>query len=216
MAVFKSIIDNKELAMGNIGWLFGTFAIAYLLGSIPFGLLITRFFEVGDIRKVGSGNIGATNVMRTGRKGLAVATLLADLGKGAVAVIVANYLYEGTAPIAGLFAVLGHVFPLWLKFHGGKGVATTIGVFFALNWVLGLIVCLIWLGMFLITRFSSLSAIVSVAYSPIFAYILDGYLSATLCFSLILIIIFTHRYNIERLMSGIEPAFSGNFLSYKK
>lgn len=200
----------------QLSWLFGALAIAYLLGSIPFGLLITRFFGAGDIRSIGSGNIGATNVMRTGRKGLAVATLFADLGKGVVSVIIANLIYKGSAPIAGLFVVLGHVFPVWLRFSGGKGVATALGVFFALNWILGLVVCAIWLVVFFITGFSSLSAIISIACSSIFAYVLDGYQSAILCLSLTIIIIFTHRYNIERLMRGIEPAFSGRFLGHKK
>ncbi len=195
----------------QLGWLLGTFAIAYLLGSIPFGLLLARAFGVGDIRKIGSGNIGATNVMRSGRKGLGVATLLLDLGKGVVAVMIARWLYDGdAAAIAGLFAVLGHVFPVWLRFRGGKGVATTLGVFFAINWLFALAVCAVWLCVFFITRFSSLSAILSLCYSPIIAYLFDGYLLGLLCFSLACIIIFTHRNNIERLLVGKELAFRSN------
>lgn len=189
-------------------WLFGTFAIAYLLGSVPFGLLLTRAFGAGNIRSIGSGNIGATNVLRTGRKGLALATLLLDLCKGLVAVSLTRYIYgPDSATLAGLFVVIGHVFPVWLNFKGGKGVATTLGVFFALNWLFALSICIIWLAVFLITRFSSLSAILSICYSPIVAYLFDGYITALLCLSLAGIIIFSHRHNLERLLSGTELAF---------
>ncbi len=192
----------------SFSWLFGTFAVSYLLGSIPFGLLLTRLFGVGDIRSIGSGNIGATNVLRTGKKGLAIATLLLDLSKGIVAVKLTQYLYgNDVAMLAGLFVVLGHVFPVWLRFNGGKGVATTFGAFFALNWVFALIVCAIWLVVFLITRFSSLSAIMSIGYSPVVAYLFNGYLAALLCLCLAGLIIFSHRRNLMRLLSGTELAF---------
>jgi glycerol-3-phosphate acyltransferase PlsY len=192
----------------NIEWFIGTFVIAYFLGSIPFGLILTRISGAGDLRKVGSGNIGATNVLRTGRKGLAATTLICDLLKGVAAVLITQYLYgEDIAMLAALFVVLGHVFPVWLRFHGGKGVATTLGAFFALNWQFGAIICVIWLTVFLITRFSSLSAIMSICYSPVIAYLIDGYLTALLCLSIAGIIIFSHRHNIMRLISGTELSF---------
>ncbi len=192
----------------GLSLVFGTFAIAYLLGSIPFGLLLSKFFGAGDIRSIGSGNIGATNVLRTGRKGLAVATLLLDLLKGVAAVELTEYMYgSDVATLSGLFAVLGHIFPVWLRFKGGKGVATTFGVFFAINWAFALVVCGIWLAVFFITRFSSLSAIMSICFSPMVAYLFDGYLIALLCLCLSGIIIFSHRHNLMRLLSGTELAF---------
>ncbi len=192
----------------SLDWFLGTFAIAYFLGSIPFGLLLTRLCGAGDIRNIGSGNIGATNVLRTGRKGLAAATLLLDLLKGLIAVEITQYTYgEDVAMLAGLFVVLGHIFPIWLRFHGGKGVATTFGAFFALNWAFALVICGIWLAVFFITRFSSLSAIMSICYSPVVAYLMDGYLSALLCLSLAGLIVFSHRHNLVRLIGGTESSF---------
>ncbi len=185
-----------------------TFVISYLLGSIPFGLLLTRMFGLGDIRQVGSGNIGATNVLRTGKKGLAIATLLLDLFKGIVAIKLIQCIYDyDMAMLAGLFVVLGHIFPIWLRFRGGKGVATTLGAFFALNWLLGLVVCLVWITIFLISRISSLSAIISICCAPVISYFLSDKSLALLCLILAAIIIFTHRQNIKRLLSGTEPAF---------
>ena len=192
----------------QFSWLFGICAVSYFLGSIPFGLLLTRAFGGQDIRKIGSGNIGATNVMRSGRKGLAVATLLLDLGKGIAAVSLARYIYGADAAIlAGFFVVLGHIFPVWLKYKGGKGVATAFGVFFAINWVFAVAVCAIWLIVFAITRFSSLSAIISISYSPVAASLLDGYMTSVLCLILAIIIIYTHRNNLMRLVSGSELKF---------
>ena len=197
----------------QFGVVIGTFAIAYLLGSIPFGLLLTRFFGGVDIRSIGSGNIGATNVMRTGKKWLGILTLLLDLGKGLLAVLFAKYVYdENAAVIAGLFAVLGHIFPIWLQYKGGKGVATSFGVFLAINWGFALVILAVWLGVFLITRFSSLAAIVSICYSPVIAYVLDGYMAAMLCLILSALIIFTHRNNLARLLSGTEHSFKGGAL----
>lgn len=185
-----------------------TVAIAYFLGSIPFGLILTRAFGLGDIRNVGSGNIGATNVMRTGRKGLGIATLLLDGAKGFAAVWLAQHLYSASmAPLAGLFAILGHIFPLWLRFKGGKGVATTLGVMFALNWQLGLAICGVWLAAFAFTRTSSLSSILAIGYSAIIAYVIDDYVTALLCLNLAALILFTHRANIHRLLSGSEHRF---------
>jgi glycerol-3-phosphate acyltransferase PlsY len=193
----------------TIAWLFGTLILSYALGSIPFGLLLSRMFGVGDLRKVGSGNIGATNVLRSGHKWLALATLILDAAKGISAVWLATYIYNAEfAPIAGLFAVIGHVFPVWLQFKGGKGVATAIGVFFAINWLLGLSICVIWVCVFAITRFSSLSSIFSIGYSSVAAYVFDNYLTAILCLNIAALIIFTHRHNIKRLVEGTEHSFS--------
>jgi glycerol-3-phosphate acyltransferase PlsY len=187
---------------------FGAFALAYLLGSIPFGLLVTRAAGLGDVRSIGSGNIGATNVMRTGHKTLGVLTLLLDLGKGFAAIELARLIYfcEFTA-LTGLFAVLGHVFPVWLRFKGGKGVATAIGVLLALNVALGAAVCAIWLATFAITRISSLSSIMAIGYSSIAAYVLTDELVALLCLTLAALIVFTHRANIKRLLQGTEASF---------
>lgn len=185
--------------------LIGTFLISYLLGSIPFGLLLTRLSGAGDIRSIGSGNIGATNVLRTGRKGLAVATLLLDLLKGIIAVNISPN--DDTALLAALFVVIGHIFPVWLKFKGGKGVATALGVLFALNWMVALIVCALWLAVFFTTRFSSLAAIIAISSSPIAAYLLGDDKLALLCMILAIIIIFTHRQNLARLLKGTELAF---------
>lgn len=197
-------------------WLFGTFIIAYTIGSIPFGIILTKLFGYGDLREIGSGNIGATNAFRTGNKLLGILTLLLDATKGYVAVGLCFYYYgHEYAAIGALFVVLGHVFPVWLSFKGGKGVATAIGVFFALNWMLAAIVCFLWLAVFFITRISSISSLVSVGYSSIMAYILpnnmtisiDNYMLALLCLCISTLIIFTHRNNIIRLMIGTESNF---------
>lgn len=189
--------------------IFGTIALAYLLGSIPFGLMLARMAGLGDIRRLGSGNIGATNVARTGRKGLALLTLLLDLGKGAAAIYATRYIYSADfIPIAGLFAVIGHVFPVWLRFRGGKGVATALGVFFAINWVLAAAVCAMWLLVFLFTRFSSLASLMSMGYSSVAAYMLDDFLTALLCLCIATLVVFTHRGNITRLLQGKEHGFN--------
>ena len=147
--------------------------IGYLIGSIPFGLVLTKMAGFGDVRKIGSGNIGATNVLRTGNKGLALATLLLDGGKGAVVVILANIFFtQDYAVLAGSGAFIGHLFPIWLKFKGGKGVATFIGVMLALSWPAGLAVALTWLLTALVFRMSSLSALVAAALAPGYIYLL--------------------------------------------
>src|SRR5215510_6720902 len=140
--------------------------LGYLLGSIPFGLLLTKLAGLGDIRSIGSGNIGATNVLRTGRKDLALATLLLDGGKGAVAVLLARMVSEDLTVIAGGAAILGHQFPVWLKFKGGKGVATKFGTLIAVNWMVGLATCVVWFVTAVLFRYSSLSALVATAASP--------------------------------------------------
>src|SRR5512139_530589 len=150
------------------------FAFGYLVGSIPFGLILTRATGGPDIRSIGSGNIGATNVLRTGNKGLAAATLIGDMLKGTAAVYIASRLWgSNAAMIAGLGAFLGHVFPVWLKFRGGKGVATYIGVLLALAWPAAITFCLIWLAVASLTRYSSLSALVASAFTPALLWLLE-------------------------------------------
>lgn len=179
----------------------------YLLGSIPFGLVLCKIFGYGDIRKIGSGNIGATNVLRTGNKPLALATLILDSGKGAIAVIIAlaaiNY---HAALIAGFFALIGHCFPIWLKFKGGKGVATTLGTFLAIQPILGAIACLIWFIAALIFRISSLSALIAVGLTPIISHFLYGNANLSgFCAFVAALVYIKHRENIKRLFAGTEP-----------
>lgn len=179
--------------------------IAYLLGSIPFGLLLTKMTGAGDVRKIGSGNIGATNVLRTGKKGLAIATLLLDIGKGAAAVLIAGYLNPDFAAMAGLAAFLGHVFPVWLKFKGGKGVATFVGVLFALSWMVGLAILLIWVLVATIFKTSSLSSLTATVAGPFLTYFLVSPWAAMWVFLMTFVIIVAHRENIKRLFNGTEP-----------
>ncbi|MEX0628385.1 MAG: glycerol-3-phosphate 1-O-acyltransferase PlsY [Cucumibacter sp.] len=177
----------------------------YLLGSIPFGLLITRAAGLGDIRKIGSGNIGATNVLRTGRRELAALTLLLDAGKGAAAVLLARYfLTENAAMVAGLAAFLGHNFPIWLGFKGGKGVATYIGVMLGLNWIVGALFCIIWLIVAFARRYSSLAALTAAAATPVFAWIWSGPELAGFSAAFALLIYYRHWPNIRRLVDGTE------------
>ncbi|WP_136682570.1 glycerol-3-phosphate 1-O-acyltransferase PlsY [Falsirhodobacter xinxiangensis] len=180
--------------------------LAYLLGSIPFGVLITRAMGLGDLRAIGSGNIGATNVLRTGNKAAAAATLILDGAKGAVAVLIARAIFaEDAAQLAGLAAFLGHLFPVWLGFRGGKGVATFLGTILALAWPVGLLACATWLLVAKLFRYSSLSALVAAVVSPIFA-ILTGYQTvALLCALLALLVLIRHDANIRRLIAGTEP-----------
>ncbi|WP_069189738.1 glycerol-3-phosphate 1-O-acyltransferase PlsY [Candidatus Terasakiella magnetica] len=178
----------------------------YLLGSIPFGLLLTKFFQAGDLRSIGSGNIGATNVLRTGRKGLAAATLLLDGGKGAVAVLLAGYWYASDAAIvAGMMAVIGHNFPMWLRFQGGKGVATTLGVLLAMSWPAGLVTCATWLLVAVTLRYSSLAALIAFAASPFYMYFLGDEHRAVLAALLCGLGFIRHQENIVRLRNGEEP-----------
>ena len=179
--------------------------LGYLLGSIPFGLVLTKLAGLGDIRSIGSGNIGATNVLRTGRKDLALATLLLDGGKGAVAVLIARLVSEDLTVIAGGAAILGHLFPVWLKFKGGKGVATTLGTLIAINWMVGIGACLVWLAMALVFRYSSLSALIAVASAPFLALWLDGTPLAILAALAAIAVWFRHHENIRRLLKGEEP-----------
>ena len=180
--------------------------IGYLLGSIPFGIVVTRSLGLGDLRQIGSGNIGATNVLRTGNKGAALATLLLDTGKGAIAVLLARWAAgDDAAMLAGAAAFLGHLFPVWLGFKGGKGVATFLGTVLALDWRLGLAACGIWLVVALIGRISSLSALVAAALTPFLGWWLDGGRMALVTAFMAALIFIRHRANIERIMSGTEP-----------
>ena len=181
------------------------FVIGYLLGSIPFGLILTRLAGTQDLRTVGSGNIGATNVLRTGRKGLAAATLLLDALKGTAAVVLSGYLAgPNAAMVAGLGAFLGHLFPVWLGFKGGKGVAVYIGILIGLFWPGALFFCLLWLATAFTTRYSSLSAQVAAFLTPIALWWFGHLALASLAAVLTLLMFYMHRENIRRLQSGTE------------
>ena len=180
-------------------------AFGYLCGSIPFGVLITRLAGAPDVRSIGSGNIGATNVLRTGRKSLAAATLLGDMLKGTVAVLVANHVFGRDAAIcAALAAFLGHLFPVWLKFKGGKGVATYIGLLLGLAWPAAIFFCAVWLATAVLSRYSSLAALVASALSPGFLVWLGSVPEAALFLLLSLLLWIMHRGNIARLIGGTE------------
>ena len=181
------------------------FILGYLLGSIPFGLILTRLAGTEDLRSIGSGSIGATNVLRTGRKGLAAATLLCDALKGTLSVIIAGY-YGGpdTAMLAALGAFLGHLFPVWLKFKGGKGVAVYIGVLIGLFWPAAVVFCVIWLSTAFTSRYSSLSALVASVVTPIFLWWFGHPALASLFAVLTLLLFYAHRENIRRLQAGTE------------
>ena len=183
-----------------------TFAAAYLLGSIPFGLLLTKAAGMGDVRSIGSGNIGATNVLRTGRKDIAALTLALDAGKGAAAVLVARELYGVNAGVlAAIGAIVGHLFPVWLKFRGGKGVATFLGIALAAHFFVGLAACGVWLLTAVIFRFSSLAALFATAATPVLAYFMVDHLHMELGVLLAAAVWLKHRANIHRLISGDEP-----------
>lgn len=180
-------------------------ALGYVLGSIPFGLILTRLAGLGDVRAIGSGNIGATNVLRTGRKDIAAATLVLDAGKSAVAVLLAIWLWGYEAGmVAGIAAFAGHVFPVWLGFRGGKGVATYIGILLALDWRIGLIFCAVWLVIALAQRYSSLAALTAAATAPMFAFAFSGTQLTVTAFVLSVTLYITHRENIVRLFRGTE------------
>lgn len=187
--------------------------VGYLLGSIPFGLLLTRMAGMGDIRDIGSGNIGATNVLRTGNKGIAVATLLLDAGKAATAVLLIRYFFPDPPmaySLAGMAAFLGHIFPVWLGFKGGKGVATYIGAMLAINWRVGLAFLAVWLFVAVVKRQSSTAAIIAAITAPGFAYLFSGPHLAGAAAVMSVVLLYTHWENITRLRMGTEPKIGGN------
>jgi glycerol-3-phosphate acyltransferase PlsY len=185
---------------------FATGALAYLLGSVPFGLLLTRAAGLGDIRAIGSGNIGATNVLRTGKKGLAAGTLLLDGAKGALAVqLTGLFLGVWLMPLAAVAAVVGHCFPVWLRFRGGKGDATGLGVLLALDWRVGLGACLAWLIGFALTRMSSAGAIAAFLAAPVLSALLSPPYWWVAPLGIALLIIRRHEANIRRILAGTEP-----------
>ncbi|MFL9839739.1 glycerol-3-phosphate 1-O-acyltransferase PlsY [Sphingomonas sp. ST-64] len=188
-------------------WIAPTLAIVfgYLLGSIPFGVLLTRIAGAGDLRQIGSGNIGATNVLRTGRKGLAAATLLLDLLKGAAAVWIAETLWPGTGVLAAAGAFIGHCYPVWLGFRGGKGVATLMGIVLALHWPCGVVFAIVWLGLLATVRISSVAGMTAAISAPVSAALMDRFDVVLLLVVLALIVLWKHRENVERLLAGNEP-----------
>ena len=177
----------------------------YLIGSIPFGLLLTKAAGLGDIRQVGSGNIGATNVLRTGRKGLAAATLILDGLKGAVAVLLARYFLGDQDVVVGTAAVLGHLFPVWLGFRGGKGAATGLGVLLAAAWPVGLACCAVWLVAAKLLKMSSAATLAAFAAAPLFALVLSSADHALMALLIAILVFWRHEANIRRLLAGTEP-----------
>ena len=191
----------------------GAALLGYLLGSIPFGLILTRLFGAGDLRQIGSGNIGATNVLRTGRKGLAAATLLLDAAKGFAAVWLAQHVFggqdESVGVIAAAAAFLGHLYPIWLRFRGGKGVATLMGIVLALHWPCALVYALVWLGLLAALRISSVAGMAAAVSAPVSAALFSAFDIVLLLLALALLVLWKHRENIDRLLSGTEPRIGG-------
>ncbi|WP_273757700.1 glycerol-3-phosphate 1-O-acyltransferase PlsY [Bartonella sp. AU55XJBT] len=200
-------MNEAEIFFQSTPWFI--FLVSYLIGSIPFGLLFTRLAKLGDIRTIGSGNIGATNVLRTGNKKVAALTLLCDMLKGAIVVFVIKFFSDPLdnsilVSLAGFFAFLGHLFPVWLKFKGGKGVATYLGVCLGIYWPAAIIFIIVWSAIFLLTRYSSLSALIAVTVTPIFVfYFSDSYFCCMLI-AMSLFVFIKHSANISRLLSGEE------------
>jgi len=193
-------IDTPIPALGLVA------LAAYLLGAVPFGMVLARLMGLGDLRRIGSGNIGATNVLRTGSKAAAALTLILDAGKGAVAVLLAGAWYgEDAAQLAGLAAFLGHLFPVWLRFRGGKGVASFLGILLALNFWAGLAACAAWLAVAALLRISSLAALAAAALSPLLIWALGGGQAMALTITLAALIWLRHHANIRRLLAGREP-----------
>jgi glycerol-3-phosphate acyltransferase PlsY len=198
-----SLIFLQEPIVWQYLWL--GFVCGYISGSVPYGLVLGQLFGLGDIRKSGSGNIGATNVLRVGGKKLAIATLLLDALKGAIPVLVAKQFGMDYAMLAGLGAIVGHLFPVWLMFKGGKGVATSLGVTLALSWQLGLVLCLIWLLVALAGKYSSLAALVAVLCAPLAALLITGSLQIEMVMAVMAVMVTAkHHANIKRLLSGTE------------
>lgn len=179
--------------------------IGYVLGSIPFGVIMTRLGGAGDLRAIGSGNIGATNVLRTGRKGLAAATLALDVLKGLAAVLVVERLSPGDGVLAAIGAFVGHCYPVWLRFRGGKGVATLMGVALGLFWPVGLVYAVVWLALLALARISSLAGMAAAVSAPVAAALLDRFDIVLPLLAFALIVLWKHGGNIERLLEGAEP-----------
>ena len=194
----------------NAPWYGAAFIVGYLLGSIPFGLLFAWLAGAGDVRKIGSGNIGATNVLRTGKRWAAVATLVCDAAKGALAVFLCGYWGRDMAMLGALGAFIGHIFPVWLGFKGGKGVATALGILLTLYWPAGIAAAATWIAMAAIFRISSLSALVAALLAPVYMALFGQPDFAVLAALLALIVFFTHRENIRRLTNGTEPRIGGS------
>ena len=191
--------------MSTDAFLVVAFAVGYLLGSIPFGLVLTKLAGTEDLRSIGSGNIGATNVLRTGRKGLAAATLICDALKGTIAVVISGYFGgPDAAMLAALGAFLGHLYPVWLKFRGGKGVATYIGVLIGLFWPAAVVFCVMWLATAFTTRYSSLSALIAAFITPLFLWWFGHPALSSLSVVLTVLLFYKHRENIRRLQAGTE------------
>ena len=186
-----------------------TAILAYLLGSIPFGIVITRALGLGDLRQIGSGNIGATNVLRTGHKGAALATLVLDAAKGGIAVLIARAALGGedAAQLAGLAAFIGHLFPVWLRFKGGKGVATFLGTLIALSWPVGLAACATWAVTALVFRTSSIAALMAAGLTPLWLLYMNEGLLLVLTFVLTVLVYIRHAENLKRIKAGTEPKF---------
>ncbi|MBI3515523.1 MAG: glycerol-3-phosphate 1-O-acyltransferase PlsY [Proteobacteria bacterium] len=194
--------------LGDFGYVWPFYACAlaaYLIGSIPFGLVLTRLAGLGDLRRIGSGSIGATNVLRTGNKALAALTVLLDGGKGTAAVLAAGTMGPDMAVVAGGMAVIGHLFPVWLKFRGGKGVATGLGVWLALAWPVGVAACATWLAVAALTRYSSLAGLIAICAAPFYALQLADRQRFQLGLLLAVLIVLRHHTNIRRLVTGQEP-----------
>jgi len=203
------MLDSLALVQWTTAWpyLLATFIASYFLGSIPFGLIFGWLSGAGDIRKIGSGNIGATNVLRSGKRWAAAATLFADAGKALLAVTLAEVWFglDVFPVIAGFGAFIGHLYPVWLNFKGGKGVASFIGITIGLNWVIGLVTCLTWLGTARWFRMSSLAALVAAAMTPVYFALAGENLFAVLTVVLAVLIFYSHRANLQRLRHGEEP-----------
>jgi glycerol-3-phosphate acyltransferase PlsY len=180
-------------------------ALGYLLGSIPFGLILTRLAGRGDIRSIGSGNIGATNVLRTGSKGLAATTLVLDALKGTAAVLIAEQMWPGAGRVAGGAALIGHLYPVWLRFKGGKGVATLLGILGGLAWPLAAVYAAVWIGLVLLVRFSSVAGMSAAVSAPMAAALLGRGDLVAMLVGLALLVVWQHRGNLARLRAGTEP-----------
>jgi acyl phosphate:glycerol-3-phosphate acyltransferase len=208
LRLWANLGAGEEVTVEIVGLPVLCLLLGYALGGVPFGLLLTRAAGLGDVRDIGSGNIGATNVLRTGRKGLAAATLLLDAGKGAAAVLLAGLLWPDQPQFPGIAAIgalLGHLYPAWLRFRGGKGVATFMGIVAALSWLCVLIVAAIWLTTFALTRYSSLAGMIAAIAAPVAAAALGRFDLALLFLGFALLILWKHRTNIARLVAGTEP-----------